>query len=120
LVRDVTSAFGRTHDRMAPKPPPDLKKAAEQHHLYVRALRGAGVEVRTLSNRDPRPDGPFVEDLAVVLSPRCAILGIPAALVRVGEEEEVRSHLSSARDVHEPPPSAHLDGGDVIRFGHRL
>ena len=117
LVRPLDRSFGRPIDRLAVRAAIDGEKAKRQHEGYVRVLAEMRLEVIALPSQDERPEGPFLEDLAVVIGARFAILSRPVSPVRRGEEEALRPYLMRAHQLHELPPNARLDGCDVVRCG---
>ena len=69
---------------------------------------------------DVYPEGTFIEDLAVPIGSRHVIVCRSGRLSREGEEASLRETLFRWRAVHDLPPEARLDGGDVIIAGERL
>jgi dimethylargininase len=96
---------------------PDAGKAREQHHSYVTALEGCGLEVTILDVEERYPDSVFVEDTAVVTD-RCAIVTNPGAVERRGEVPEVEKTLAALYgDVERITDPGTVDGGDVLQVG---
>ena len=62
-----------------------------QHEAYVQTLTNLGLEVIVLEAEPDYPDAYFVEDVAVV-TPEVAVITIPGALSRQGEQE-LRGHV---------------------------
>lgn len=93
---------------------PDFKKAFEQHSEYCDALKGCGLELIVLEADERFPDGCFVEDTAIVTS-EVAIITIPGAASRMGEETEISMILSEYRKIETIKHPGNLDGGDVLR-----
>jgi dimethylargininase len=96
---------------------PDAERAREQHHRYVAALEGCGLEVTVLDADERYPDSIFVEDTAIVTD-RCAIVTNPGAVERRGEVHEVEKALADLYgDVERITDPGTVDGGDVLQVG---
>ena len=96
---------------------PDAERAREQHHRYVAALEGCGLEVIVLSADERYPDSVFVEDTAIVTD-RCAIVTNPGAAERRGEVHAVEEALTGLYgDVERITDPGTVDGGDVLQVG---
>jgi len=101
--------------------PPDVEKALAQHAAYCEALRHCGLQLTCLEPDLAYPDGPFVEDTAIV-SGRGAIITRPGAPCRAGEVDSVavplREFYAHVQRIAAPGT---LDGGDVCEVdGHFL
>jgi dimethylargininase len=96
--------------------PPDLERALVQHRAYCEALETAGLNLIRLPADPSHPDGPFVEDTAVVV-PETAVITRLGAPERRGEEVAVERVLESYRRIERIEAPAALDGGDVLRLG---
>ena len=95
----------------------DAEKASEQHHRYVAALEGCGLEVTVLDADERYPDSVFVEDTAIVTD-RCAIVTNPGAVERRGEVHAVEKALTRLYgDVERITDPGTVDGGDVLQVG---
>jgi dimethylargininase len=97
----------------------DVGRAQAQHHLYVAALRAAGVRVDPLPPAPGYPDACFVQDV-VMLLPRLAILGRPAEPSRQGEVDLIRPVLPRGLPVAAITAPGTLEWGDVLRIGDTL
>ena len=96
---------------------PDIEKALAQHHAYCAALEKCGLEVATLEADERFPDGPFVEDTAIVTE-EGALITQPGHESRRGEVESIAEVLSSSDlSCERMDGDARLDGGDVLRVG---
>lgn len=97
---------------------PDLDRALAQHRDYCDALGRAGVALVTLDIDERYPDSTFVEDTALILPNRGAIITRPGAASRAGEVEAVaevlRAHFSELARITAPGT---LDAGDVCEAG---
>jgi dimethylargininase len=96
----------------------DVALAVAQHAAYERVLAEAGLEVRRLAPLDGFPDAVFVEDTALLLGEHAVILR-PGAASRAGETASTADGLAETFAVHRLE-AGHVDGGDVLRIGHRL
>jgi dimethylargininase len=119
LTRDVSPALARCELTFLPREAIDLERALAQHAAYGRLLESLGLEVVSLPADVAQPDCCFVEDTAIVLD-EVAILTHPGAPSRRGEVEVVAAALERYRPLARIPPSARLDGGDVLTLGRRL
>jgi dimethylargininase len=93
---------------------PDVPRALAQHEAYCAALERAGLELIRLP-ADPRfPDSTFVEDTALIIPGRNAMLTRPGAASREGEvaaiAPTVRASFPEAASIAAPGT---LDAGDV-------
>ena len=93
--------------------PPDYARLAEEHGLYVAALRAAGVAVKVLAPLPDFPDSIFVEDAAFVL-PAGAILLRPGAPSRAGEAAAIAPDIERHFGPVERIESGMIDGGDIL------
>jgi dimethylargininase len=93
--------------------------AREQHAAYCATLRAAGLELLELLPDDAYPDGPFVQDTAVVYGDMAVIarFGVES---REGEQTAVRQALLGQKRLAEIQPPATLEGGDVLHIGRRV
>jgi len=97
----------------------NLNKARIQHEEYVRTLAILGCTILELPEEENYPDSVFVEDTAIIL-PELAVLANPGAVSRSGETESIAKVLAQFRPIFELPPSARLDGGDVLVMGKQV
>ena len=95
--------------------PPDFEAACRQHEGYCSALIASGVQLTYLLPDLAYPDGPFVEDTAVV-TPTSAILTQPGAAARRGEIQSIGPALEALfpRMARIAVPGT-VDGGDVCQ-----
>jgi dimethylargininase len=91
----------------------------QQHEAYLEALSVAGLEVIVLDPQPDYPDAHFVEDTAVVTAD-VAVITIPGAQARQGEEESIVPVLSEFRKIKRIQPPATLDGGDVLQVNNHF
>lgn len=97
---------------------PDVDRALAQHAAYCAALERNGCTLITLPADDRYPDSTFVEDTALILPGKGAILTLPGAESRAGEVGAIRDALSSGFP-HAPQIVAPgtLDAGDLCEAG---
>ena len=119
LTRDVSPALARCELTFRAREAIDLERAVAQHESYGRLLESLGLRILRLPGDAAYPDCCFVEDTAVVLN-ELAVLAHPGAPSRRGEVDAVASALAPHRPLARVPPSARLDGGDVLVLGRRL
>jgi len=119
LVRALSPAFDRC-ERSDHSAPIDVDLARRLHRSYVAILRRMA-DVIEVAPSDLHPDCVFVEDTAVVLDDRTAVVTRPGVRSRQGEVDEIEGVLvRSGFNVVRMAPPATLDGGDVLRVGARL
>jgi dimethylargininase len=90
----------------------DIALADWQHAAYVDALRAAGLDIQFVAPDEHFADGVFIEDTAVVWQGRA--LRTRMAPHREGEQDAVIGHLGQTHEIVTLPPTATLDGGDVL------
>lgn len=95
---------------------PDYKRMLMQHGGYVEALESLGLEVLVLPPLPGHPDAYFVEDVAVI-TPETAVITIPGAPTRQGEEKEVEAAVARWREIARITSPGTVDGGDVLQVG---
>ncbi len=101
-------------------PPVNTVIACNQHALYREALQRAGLALTILEADTGFPDGPFVEDTAVVVGSTLVITR-PGDIRRRGEEKAVENEIGKYfDDVLRITGPGCLDGGDVLVEGHRM
>ena len=103
--------------------PADPDAIAAEHAASVTALRDAGLKVIELPADPDRPDGYFVEDVAVCLGPELVVLTNPGAPERRGEVDAVAEalpHPTKLRLTDVGGSDATLDGGDVLIADDRV
>lgn len=93
---------------------PDVDLALAQHRAYCTALERLGCALTWLAADDRFPDSTFVEDTALILPGRGAILTRPGADSRAGEVDAMRAPLTTffANAAQIVAPGT-LDAGDV-------
>jgi len=99
--------------------PPDYDRLLAQHRRYVDALCELGLWVEELPAEPDYPDAYFVEDPAVV-TPEVAIITMPGAPARQGEQESITPILARHRPLAHIEPPGHLEGGDVLIVGRQV
>lgn len=97
-----------------------IKRAIQQHAAYREALETAGTRLDILEPDNRFPDGPFVEDTAVVLGEHIVITR-PGDPRRRGEvktvEKQVSGYFESVWHITEPGT---VDGGDVLVLDRKM
>ena len=92
---------------------PNYENLIRQHEAYIKTLTNLGLEVIVLEAEPAYPDAYFVEDVAVV-TPEVAVITIPGALSRQGEQEKVEPILAQYRRIKRIEPPGTVEGGDVL------
>jgi len=98
---------------------PSYTLIKKQHDAYVEALGKLGLEVMILDSQPDYPDAYFVEDTAVV-TPEIAVITIPGAISRQGEQTSIEPVLSRFRKIEKIQAPGTVDGGDVLVAGDRF
>jgi len=94
-------------------PSPDFARVKAEHAMYVKTLRGCGLEVTVLEAQEGFPDSIFVEDPALAFS-EAAVLLRPGAPSRL-QEAELLAPVLKARFPHLLRlTDGHADGGDIL------
>jgi dimethylargininase len=119
ITRKPCENFGRGLTTAVGADPPDYGLMLRQHKDYLEALSAAGLEVIVLDPQPDYPDAHFVEDTAVV-TPDVAVIAIPGAQARRGEEESIVPVLSEYRKIKRIQPPGTLDGGDVLQVNNHF
>ncbi len=119
IARKPCKNFGRGLTTAVGADPADYDLMLEQHKAYLAALSAAGLEVMVLDPQPDYPDAHFVEDTAVV-TPDVAVITIPGAQARQGEEESIAPVLSEYRKIKRIQPPGTLDGGDVLQVNNHF
>ena len=120
LCRQVSPAIADCELSFIDREPIDLALATHQHAAYVAALRGLGVVVHELPAEPELPDSVFVED-TVLLFDELAVLTRPGAVSRRAEVAAITPAVQAIRSqVGGIEAPGTLDGGDVLRIGHRV
>jgi dimethylargininase len=118
LVRPVSARYAECL-RSDARARVDVARARVQHEAYVAAIRALGIPVEAVPADDTSPDACFIEDTAVVTQAH-AIATRPGAPSRRAEVAPVAAALARHLVLHSMEAPASLDGGDVLRIGHRL
>lgn len=119
ITRDVGTSLAECELSFVPREEIDVVLAAAQHRDYRRALASLGCRVLELPAEPGRPDGVFVEDVALVLD-EIAIMTRPGAESRRPETASMAQILAGYRPVLALQAPATLDGGDVLRVDRTL
>ena len=101
-------------------PPPNHKKAQEQHQAYCQALEKCGLKLTRLQPDKANPDSTFVEDVAV-LTKSTAILTRPGHKSRQAEVAKIRNPLKAVfKKIKEIKSPGTVDGGDICEAGNHF
>jgi dimethylargininase len=119
LTRDVSPTLQDCELTHLAREPIDLDRARAQHRAYERALASLGCRVERLPAEPDLPDAVFVEDTAVVVD-ELAVVTRPGAASRRPETPSMAAALSTYRRLATLTAPGTLDGGDVLRVGHRV
>lgn len=93
--------------------PPDYYLLCRQHDAYLETLGNLDLEVVVLEAELAYPDAYFVEDVAVI-TPEVAVITIPGASSRQGEQKSIEPILAQYRDIVRIEPPGTIEGGDVL------
>ncbi|MEO0422724.1 MAG: arginine deiminase family protein [Pseudomonadota bacterium] len=117
IVRPPAANLTQALTTSSPLGVPDPALAARQHQAYVEALTRCAMEVHRLEPAADFPDGPFVEDTAL-LTPRGAVITRPGAPSRRDEAALNRPAIEGYFDeVFAIEAPGTLDAGDVMMVG---
>lgn len=119
FTRPVPASIARCELTHLEREPIDYARATRQHEEYEAALRLLGCQVTRLPAVNEHPDSVFIEDTAVMFG-ECAIVARPGAESRRGEVPGVVDALAAHRLLYPIEAPGTLDGGDVLRVGHRV
>ena len=98
---------------------PSFQLIQEQHDAYVKTLVKLGLELTVMDPQPDYPDAYFVEDTAVV-TPEVAVITLPGAKTRLGEQRSIEPVLSRFRKIEKIQTPGTVDGGDVLMAGDRF
>jgi len=113
LVREPSPSFVRAISTHPGKNALNFERALLEHRAYTRALKAAGAHLLFLPPDDALPDGPFVEDTAVIFADHALICPM-REVARRPETASVAEALRPLRRIETLAPPATLDGGDVM------
>jgi dimethylargininase len=119
ITREVSQSINDCELSFHARQPIDVAKAVAQHKAYQDCLAQLGVRIVSLPAEPELPDAVFVEDAAVVVD-EVAVITNMGAPSRRPEARSLVDTLSRYRPVKFLVEPATLDGGDVIRVGHRI
>ncbi len=119
FVREASDALTQCELTHLERVAIDVALARSQHQRYVAALSELGVRIAWLPTLPDHPDAVFVEDMAVIF-PEVAVIARSGATSRRGEAESVGEALCAHRPLRWIQAPGCLDGGDVLRIGHRI
>jgi dimethylargininase len=119
ITRKPCKNFARGLTTTASSGPADYGVMLKQHAVYLEALSAAGLDVIVLDPQPDYPDAHFVEDTAVVTAD-VAVITIPGAEARRGEEESIVPALAEFRKIERIQAPGTVDGGDVLQVGNHF
>ena len=119
IARKPCKNFSRGLTTTVNPEPADYGLMLKQHAAYLDALKAAGLDVIVLEPQPDYPDAHFVEDTAVVTSD-VAVITIPGAAARQGEEESIIPVLAEYRRIERIEAPGTVDGGDVLQVGNHF
>ena len=119
FVRTVPDSFANALTSIATAEAIDVKLARTQHGEYVTCLAEGGYDIEWLPTPPAFPDGPFVEDVALMLT-GTVVLTRPGAPSRRGEVAGVGGALADRFEIRAIEAPGTLEGGDVLRVANRL
>jgi len=119
IARKPCENFARGLTTTVSSEPADYGLMLKQHEAYLEALSAAGLEVILLDPQPDYPDAHFVEDTAVVTAD-VAVITIPGADARQGEEESIIPVLADFRKIERIQAPGTVDGGDVLQVGNHF
>ena len=119
LTRPVPPSIVECELTHLDRAPIDVDRAIAQHAAYEVALQEAGCRIERIAAAPDLPDSVFVEDTAIVLD-EIAIITRPGADSRRAEIASVARALAPYRQLASIVAPATIDGGDVLRVGHRI
>jgi len=119
IVRKPCKNFGRGLTTTVSSEPADYGRMLKQHSAYLDALSTAGLELIILDPQPDYPDAHFVEDTAVI-TPDVAVITIPGADARRGEEASIIPVLAKFRKIERIQRPGTVDGGDVLQVGNHF
>jgi dimethylargininase len=119
ITRTPCENFARGLTTTVSSEPADYGLMLKQHEAYLAALSAAGLEVIVLDPQPGYPDAHFVEDTAVV-TPEVAVITIPGAEARQGEEESIIPVLAGFRKIERIQDPGTVDGGDVLQVDNHF
>ncbi|HET8923962.1 MAG TPA: arginine deiminase family protein [Candidatus Acidoferrum sp.] len=119
ITRAVSSAIVHCELSFIDRKPIDLAKAQEQHQAYECLLEKLGARLISLPAEPTLPDSMFVEDPAIVLDELAVIFPLGTESRRP-EAASLAQALSKFRKLEYISLPGTLEGGDILRIGHKL
>ena len=113
--------IGHAQVRRFAEPEPGCVTSQQNGVMFwvVETLEKLGLEVICLDPQPDYPDAYFVEDTAVV-TPEVAVITVPGAISRQGEQTSIEPVLSRFRKIEKIQSPGTVDGGDVLMAGDRF
>jgi dimethylargininase len=119
VTRTLSPAIVNCQLSFVPRQPINLEIAREQHRSYQRLLEKLGASVVSLPAEPDLPDSMFVEDPAIVLDELAVIFPLGSKLRRA-EAASLAQAISKFRKLEHVTLPGTLEGGDILRIGHKL
>jgi dimethylargininase len=119
VTRALSPAIVNCQLSFVPRQPINLEIAREQHRSYQRLLEKLGASVVSLPAEPDLPDSMFVEDPAIVLDELAVIFPLGSKLRRA-EAASLAQAISKFRKLEHVTLPGTLEGGDILRIGHKL
>jgi dimethylargininase len=119
ITRAVSPSLARCELSFISRQPIDLQKAQAQHRAYEKLLEQLGARVISLPAEPELPDSMFVEDPAIVLDELAVIFPLGTSSRRP-EATSLARALAKFRKLEYVTLPGTLEGGDVLRIGHKL
>jgi len=119
ITRAVSPSLARCELSFIPRQSIDLAKAQAQQHAYEKLLAALGARVISLPADPDLPDSMFVEDPALVLD-ELAVIFPMGAETRRPEALSIAAALQPFRKLQHVKLPGMLEGGDILRLGHKL
>ena len=119
ITRVVSPAIANCELTFVTRNPINLAKAQVQHRAYETLLAELGAEVISLPAEPALPDSMFVEDPAIVFDELAVICSLGTESRRA-EATSLARVLRRFRALAEITIPGTLEGGDVLRIGHKV
>ncbi|MEE4164738.1 MAG: arginine deiminase family protein [Desulfocapsaceae bacterium] len=99
--------------------PINIVRATEQHERYCSMIEACGARVVRLDGNLSLPDSVFVEDPVIVFD-EVAVIASMGVASRRREGALLAEFFSTYREIRRLSLPAQIEGGDVLKIGHRV